>query len=109
MSRNSKPLQTKPPTTSGHGDADAALNVARILRDEGFLVGSVRVGDVEIGLAVMTNPGIPAAMLGAPGQADALATSKSIYEEWGGPDFAKHLNATQPDIVDDDDQPAVRS
>jgi len=93
--------------TSGHGDADAAIATARILRAEGFHVGSVRVGDVEIGLAVVTGAAAPAFMTSGP---NAQSPSpRSVMEEWGGPNFARDLGATQPDLVDDDEQPAVRS
>ena len=50
------------------------------------------------------------APLGLPGfhRADAAPSLKSIVEEYGGPEMAKLL-AEQPDLVDDEDQPAVRS
>lgn len=75
------------------------------LKARGLQARVVSVGAVEFELLH------PASYAGVgPTLSDVLTRlpTKSIVEEYGGPEMAKLLN-DQPDLVDDEDQPAVRS
>jgi hypothetical protein len=89
---------------TGNGDADAAIAVAVHLRAQGFHVSSIRVGDAAIEMPVIFGDT-------KPGNVTAPRETKSIIEEWGGPAFAKAMEdaGAPPDLVDDEEQPAVRS
>jgi hypothetical protein len=99
-----KPQSTTPRTSSAGSPADDALRIARILRAEGFHATAIRIGDVELHLAPVIEAKAPGAFA-----APTRATAASVMEEYGGPEFAKALEQTAPDLVDDDEQPAVRS
>ena len=83
------------------GDAREALGLVRALRADGSHPTHVTVGNVSIELAVVAGGPAPAGVATKP-------TTRTVIEEWGGPDFAKALSV-EADIVDDEDQPAVRS
>jgi hypothetical protein len=100
--RSSKTPQSAS-TVSGHGDADAAIAVAMHLRAAGFHVSSIRVGEATIEMPVIVDAKV--------GGVSMPRETKSVLEEWGGKQFAQAFEGTgdPPDIVDDDEQPAVRS
>lgn len=89
------------PTKDGAGDAEAALALIRALRRDGIHATSVKVGEVRVEMLAIVDHK-------ASSTAQVEPSRKSVIEEWGGAEFAKQLDA-QPDLVDDEDQPAVRS
>lgn len=88
------------PTGPTVGDVEAALSLADQLRLRGFVPTYVSVGSVEFELEPMrVAPSAGPHMVATPG--------RTLVEEYGGPEMAKLLE--QEDLVDDEDQPAVRS
>lgn len=97
-------LQSKPTTMEPlGGDAAQALSLVRALRAEGCYPTRVKAGGVELELAVVVDAKHGAANIGATAQ-----PRPSVIEEWGGPAFAKALEGEGADLVDDDEQPAIR-
>jgi hypothetical protein len=77
-----------------------ALLLAAALSERGLLVSHLTVGAVSVTLAGAS---------AAPSMTIARPTSrKSVIEEYGGAEMAK-MFADDGDLVDDEDQPAVRS
>lgn len=85
------------------GDAATALNLARELRADGMHPLSVKVGNIELELAAVVGPQAATAL----GGRTAIEERKGVLDEWGGESFKRQLN--EPDLVDDEEQPAVRS
>lgn len=100
-------MRKRPPSTSqtssGNGDVDAALYVARTLRAEGIHATAIKVGDVSIEMLAVVDTKQHVGEMTMP-----QATRSSVLDEWGGPEFRKAIE-TPVDLVDDDDQPAVRA
>lgn len=98
-----KPQPSKTMTEPLGGDAAQALSLVRALRAEGLHVTRVKSGAVELELAVVIDAKHGAVNIGETQQA-----RPSVIEEWGGPAFAKALEGDGADLVDDDEQPAIR-
>lgn len=96
---SSKTTSSTDPAICTAGDVAAALSLAGSLRAQGFAPTRIKVGDVEFDLGqsqIGVMPSVTTPIL------------RSIVEEYGGPEMARLLK-DQPDLVDDEDQPAVRS
>lgn len=92
------------PTTCFDGDAAKALALVDALRERGAPVLAVKVGEVSIELAHVVGTQRAGGVNVQP------PVQKSPMEEWGGPEFVKAWDGDNGgDLVDDDEQPAVRS
>lgn len=87
-------------TLAGRGDLEAAISAIARLRAAGLQPSAVRVGEVSIELAPTASAF----------QLSQRFDTQSIVREYGGAEIERLLkDAGAPDVVDDEDQPAVRS
>lgn len=97
---SSKPTSSRA-QTAYRGDVEAAIDAAQRLRAAGFAPTTIGIGGVHITLAP------PRDSAGASGI--AMSPPRSLAEEYGGPEMARLLENPQAELVDDEDQPAVKS